>query len=173
MQSTTLTTDAGAAATAVAGGIIGAIIVGILVFYVLTVIASWKIFEKAGEKGWKALIPIYNTYIMYKITNMTGWFWATLAASLFYSIVFSASGLNTNMTTQEAANINWGQNPLAIVAVLVLLVVSIWGGILYAIRLAKAFNKGAGFVVGLIFLPNIFWLILGFGKAKYDKKRIK
>ena len=28
----------------------------------------WIIFTKAGEEGWKSLIPIYNIYILYKIT---------------------------------------------------------------------------------------------------------
>ena len=28
----------------------------------------WIIFTKAGEEGWKSLIPIYNVYILYKIT---------------------------------------------------------------------------------------------------------
>ena len=29
-------------------------------FYVLIIVAQWKIFVKAGQEGWKALIPIYN-----------------------------------------------------------------------------------------------------------------
>ena len=33
--------------------------------------------------------------------------------------------------------------------------------------LAKAFGKGAGFALGLIFLNLIFMLILGFGSAEY------
>ena len=32
---------------------------------------------------------------------------------------------------------------------------------------AEKFGKGGGFVVGLIFLPFVFWPILGFGDAKY------
>ncbi len=33
--------------------------------------------------------------------------------------------------------------------------------------LAKSFGKGSGFTVGLIFLPFIFFPILGFGDAQY------
>ena len=40
---------------------IGTIIILAVGWYVLQAIAYWKIFEKAGEPGWKALIPIYNT----------------------------------------------------------------------------------------------------------------
>ena len=38
-----------------------------IIFYILVIIGQWKMFEKAGESGWKALIPIYNLYILYKI----------------------------------------------------------------------------------------------------------
>lgn len=34
--------------------------------------------------------------------------------------------------------------------------------------IAKAFGKGAGFVLGLIFLPIVFWPILGFGSSEYQ-----
>lgn len=34
---------------------------------ILMIIANWKLFTKAGEKGWKCLIPFYNVYIMIKI----------------------------------------------------------------------------------------------------------
>lgn len=50
----------------------GTFAVTLLVSYVLLAIAGWKMFEKAGEAGWKALIPIWNTYILYKITWGTG-----------------------------------------------------------------------------------------------------
>jgi len=42
-------------------------------------------------------------------------------------------------------------------------------GVLTLLGLAKAFGKGGGFVVGLIFLPIIFYPILGFGSATYTK----
>ena len=38
---------------------------------------------------------------------------------------------------------------------------------LVAIEFAKRFGKGAGFGVGLVLLPFIFFPILGFGNAKY------
>jgi hypothetical protein len=44
-----------------------------LLFAALTTIALWILFKKAGEEGWAALIPIYNSYILYKITWGNGW----------------------------------------------------------------------------------------------------
>ncbi|MBX4201808.1 signal peptidase I [Candidatus Saccharibacteria bacterium] len=45
-----------------------------LAFIVVYVVAYWKIFEKAGQAGWKSLIPIYNTYIVLKIVGYSGWY---------------------------------------------------------------------------------------------------
>ena len=38
------------------------------VWWLLHVVAAWRIFTKAGEAGWKSIIPIYSTYITYKIS---------------------------------------------------------------------------------------------------------
>lgn len=64
----------------VAGGAMGAL-VSILMAYafivlvvaVITIIANWKIFTKAGEKGWKSLIPIYNTVVLFKVAGISPW----------------------------------------------------------------------------------------------------
>ena len=39
--------------------------------------------------------------------------------------------------------------------------------IIVDIEVAKAFGKGAGFGIGLLFLPFVFFPILGFGDAAY------
>ena len=36
------------------------------VWWILQIIANWNIFTKAGEAGWKSLIPIYGDYVSYK-----------------------------------------------------------------------------------------------------------
>ncbi len=42
----------------------------IIAWVVLTIVAEWKIFKKAGKEGWKALIPVYNAYTLLQILNM-------------------------------------------------------------------------------------------------------
>ncbi len=44
-----------------------------LIYCILAVIAMWKIFTKAGEAGWKSLIPILDLYILFKIAWGSGW----------------------------------------------------------------------------------------------------
>ena len=44
---------------------------------ILVIVAWWKIFEKAGEAGWKAIIPIYNAIVLLRISGKPGW-WVVL-----------------------------------------------------------------------------------------------
>lgn len=59
--------DSGNAGGSIIGGIIS------VALTVLGIIAMWNIFTKAGEAGWKSLIPILNTYTMFKIVYGNGW----------------------------------------------------------------------------------------------------
>ena len=36
----------------------------------------WKMFEKAGEPGWAGIIPIYNLYVLVRISGNTWWWFA-------------------------------------------------------------------------------------------------
>ena len=48
-------------------------LIGMLIGCVIGIVIWWKIFTKAGEAGWKSIIPIYNIYTMVKL------FWDTNA----------------------------------------------------------------------------------------------
>ena len=52
---------------AVAGGFFAVYLVIAIVLGALLLIANWKIFTKAGQAGWKTLIPIYNGMVLFKI----------------------------------------------------------------------------------------------------------
>jgi hypothetical protein len=55
-----------------AGGavILAVVYIAVIVFEIA---ALWQVFVKAGQPGWKAIIPIYNYYIMLKIVGRPGW----------------------------------------------------------------------------------------------------
>lgn len=40
---------------------------------ILTIIAMWRIFAKAGKPGWAAIIPIYNIVVMFQIVGLNPW----------------------------------------------------------------------------------------------------
>lgn len=44
-----------------------------MIVLVISLVAQWKINQKAGEPGWAAIVPVYNTYVSYKITWGNGW----------------------------------------------------------------------------------------------------
>lgn len=54
-----------------------------IILWILLVVANWKIFEKCGEKGWKALIPIYSNYMEFKLFwGNTVYFWIAIICGL-------------------------------------------------------------------------------------------
>ena len=58
-----------------------------LAISILMIIAWWKIFEKAGEAGWKAIIPILNVYVLFKIAWGSGWKFLLLIIPLVNIII--------------------------------------------------------------------------------------
>jgi hypothetical protein len=61
------------------------LLLGVIAFMI---VAMWRVFEKAGQPGWTALIPIYNTYILLKIASRPGW-WLLLLFIPFVNFIVS------------------------------------------------------------------------------------
>lgn len=123
-------------------------------WWILQIVASWRIFTKAGEAGWKSIIPVYEDYISYKIAWQTGYFWLMFALGIISSWI------------QNYAN-PAGDSTLLLMIVSLIRIITGIIGIMYSVKLARAFGHGIGFAIGLIFLQPIFMLILGFGSDRY------
>ncbi|MGZ3834612.1 MAG: DUF5684 domain-containing protein, partial [Mucilaginibacter sp.] len=54
------------------------LILAFIIFIVLPFAGLWKLFEKAGQKGWKAAIPVYNFYVMLKLSGRPDWWFLLL-----------------------------------------------------------------------------------------------
>ena len=104
-----------------------ATLLAIAVIVVIMIAAVWKIFTKAHQPGWAAIVPVYNMVVMLQIIKKPIW-WVILAFIPIVSLVI---------------------------------------GFIVLYDLTKVFGKGLGFMFGLIFLPFIFYPVLGFGKAQY------
>jgi len=136
---------------AILGTFFGGFAVLAIIYYILLVIADWKIFTKAGVAGWKSLIPVYNVFVSFKLAGVsTAYFIALIIAGIISGCVGESETIVATI--------------LSLVAGIAVLVVNV----VYANKLAKSFGKGTGFAVGLFFLPNIFQLILGFGSSEYQ-----
>ena len=59
-----------------------------IAFIVLMVAALWKIFSKAGQPGWAAIIPIFNTYILCKVAGRPGWWFILLLIPFVNFIIY-------------------------------------------------------------------------------------
>lgn len=44
-----------------------------LIVYIITAVALWKVFSKAGYPGWLALIPIVNVFVLVKVAGYSAW----------------------------------------------------------------------------------------------------
>ena len=140
----------GGIALATTGVIVASLICG-LIRYLMKGIGYSKMYRKAGEAGWKAFIPVYNTYNNYKIAWAGKFFY--IYAALY--ILFSAVSNGTHWAVQLAAAVSG----------VALIVVDMKRNI----KMAKAFGKGAGTGVALFFFPGITSLVLGLGKAEFTQ----
>ena len=139
--------------TLIAGaGVVYLIIAGI--WCIILIIALWKAFTKAGEAGWKAIIPIYNAYIMYKIAGYKSWFWYV------FIIAFIGGWLSAI------------QNEYAGIASSILLLIAWIMGIIVSYKFARKYNWGV--FTSILFVvfagTGIPLLCLGFGPWKYQGK---
>ncbi len=144
----------GAAIGGIFGIGIGVILTALLVFWIFQIIAFWKIFTKAGEPGWKSIIPIYNGYVQYKITWKTMWFWIIFVVSIIYG---ATNGIIQGGSTSVIVSV------IELIAAIAYCVIQI----ISYVKLSRSFGHGIGFAIGLIFLYPIFILILGYGKSEY------
>jgi len=77
-----------AVGNAAAAGMFGAFGLISLAIIVLIVASLWKIFAKAGEPGWAAIIPIYNAIVLLKIVGRPLW-WLLLMLIPFVGLIFA------------------------------------------------------------------------------------
>ena len=102
-------------------------VIGAFLFLFTLIIPFWIVFTKAGQSGWKSIIPIYNTYVMTEIAELPWYFFI----GCFIPVVNLA----------------------------VLLAITY--------HISQRFGHGMGFAIGMVFLPFIFWPILGYGSSVY------
>ena len=143
-----------------------ALIVGIIAAFcvVAITVGMWKVFQKAGKHPWMAVIPFARDYTLTEIGS-TG-----LIGVLAYVILPILGIINLN-GIRYFYDLNKGASkPIyAILFVLgtIFLAIALFFHVLSSIKLSNAFEKGTGFLIGLILLPPVFLLILGLDQSKY------
>lgn len=139
-------------ANLVLAGYVWLTILILFIFYVIEVIGSWKVMNKFGEPGWKSLIPFYRVFVEFKYTWNPHMMWiATILPLIGQALRGNEGAIGTIGSI------------LAIVGVIFVFIGQH--------KLSKAFGHGVGFTLGLILLPGIFTIILGFGQSRYIGKQ--
>ena len=54
-----------------------------LVLTVVSLAASWRIYQKIGRKGWEDIIPIYSAYVLFEELYGNGWRMLLLLIPIF------------------------------------------------------------------------------------------
>jgi hypothetical protein len=78
--------------TAVGAGSLFVFLLLSLAYLVLMIASTWKVFTKAGQKGWLALVPILNIYVLIKIVGRESWWiilWFIPCVSIVVAIIVS------------------------------------------------------------------------------------
>lgn len=122
-----------------------------ILWYVLLVIGLWSMFTKAGVAGWKSLIPIYNFYILFKISWTSSMFWVWVLL-LLISTVLGGYAYSSGSLTFLA-------NVVDVAMDLVLIV--LW------LKTSQAYGHGLGYAIGLWLINPLFIMIIGLGSSRY------
>ena len=129
-------------------GIIGIAVIVFLLFLpliILEIIALWKLFNKAGKKGWYSIIPFYSSWVLIEIAGLN-WWWFLLIISNSIVSVLDIEGLYTIAS-----------------------LVSLFASFNCYYNISKKFNKETGYSVCAGIFSFIFVLIFGFSKKEvYD-----
>lgn len=142
----------------------GAAILISIAMAVLQIIAYWKLFEKAGEPGWAAIVPVYSFFVMFKIATgkMTlGWIYlvtcvgyvVAVAVLSFLSVFVTEGSLESDILA------------LAFMGVVLIFVIAMYGIMGYnSYMLTKAYGKDTLLCILSIFFRNIIMIVIGFDK---------
>lgn len=144
-------------------GVAGGLIAGILMFMVVIIIISlvieilkligtWKMLTKAGESGWKSLIPFYNQWTLCKVAGISPyWVLEIIVVSMINSVL---NGI-------------LGSNVISVILSLIVYANTIYFLVILSISLAKSFGKDTGFGVATVFFSFITYPMMGMGSATY------
>ena len=153
-----------------------------LIVMVLNIVGQWCVFKKAGEKGWKVLIPFYNKYTMLKIGGKKDFiplYWIATAISIlsFAAVCYAAYGMIDNTmgalnNLDDIGNLEYITSTVGASAAMIFAAIAFWiSGILSFIvhvhalaGICTKMEQDGAMTVGLLVLPPVFWMVLGFSE---------
>ena len=116
-----------------------------IAFVVMSIVGQWKMFNKANEEGWKAIIPIYNIITLCKLVGVTPW-WLLISFVLSAMTVLPIVGSVISFAGYAAA---------------------IYFTVILGISTARSYGKSDAYGIGFILniTSPIFYLMTGVSKT--------
>ena len=130
----------------------------LLSVFTLTLCMRWFLFTKAGEKGWKALIPFYSDYVLYKLV------WS---GKIYLVLMIGFGAAFVTGFTFGLISAGFG-GFLAFVMSIVVASAYALASLILQFKVARAFGQSNYFALGLYLLNPAFVAILAFGDCKYN-----
>lgn len=132
----------------------------------LTCIALYFIFKKMDIEGYKAFIPVYNQYLVFKNTFSTKKFWLLFGLSLGAAVLMC---LGFGLLTYSFFNCYASAELMIIGGCLCLLALipAIWSVVLLIMSqyyLGRSMSEGKGFGIFTIFFTLIACIIMAFDR---------
>lgn len=75
-----------------------------LVWSVLLIVALWRVYTKAGEHGWAAIVPFYNTYVLFRVAGFNPW--------LFLLLLIPIVNIVMGVIVLYRVAVNFGKSPV-------------------------------------------------------------
>lgn len=133
-----------------------------IVTQIIFIIANCLVFRKIGEKPYKALIPFYQEFVLFRALGVTRIIPAIYTAAVAVFIVVTYIELPDFMISLILFPVNT-------------LIIFVFYLIIYiqkAVKLSDYFGKGPAFKLGMVLLQPLFTLILAFGRSRYLKNEV-
>ncbi len=125
------------------------VLTAFLSFIFLMTASLWRVFTKAGQTSSYSLIPLWNLFTLWKISQTS----AVSLYLIFFPCIF----------------ITFGNKSLPPEAARVLYAVIYVGFVIINFGVAKQFNRGRFFGLGLSLMPFLFFPFLGFYERRTHK----
>lgn len=152
------------------------VVVGLGV-YVWTSLALMAVFRKAGAAPWKAWVPVWNTWTLFELAGMRGWWAAVLAGGAL--LVGAVATIVAGALGAAAVGASFGGDPadaqaamLAAVVVpallwLVILIPVLLLHVRMLLGMARGFGLGTGHTVLGVLLFPVWASVVGWGSARW------
>ena len=132
--------------------------------------ARFVLFEKAGQPGISALIPLVNGYVEYRMAGMGKHYIRMLVTAVVLAVLpVAALLLLGNASGEWILALGW----FYLAAVVCLGCIAFVVDMVASYRLVRRFGKGVLMFLVYHFLPAVGLLILAFGPAQYHEEIVR